>query len=120
MIGDWVNYRGICNRVAPADFCHFEWMDEIRPIPLTPEILEKNGFVPKFSDGCLTEYLIYKDIVDGLHEMYIRIAYFNIKEKEHKLECFDCRTGGCQIWIKFVHELQHALRLCGIEKEIEL
>lgn len=95
-------------------------INSLSPIPITAEILEKNGFVPKFLDGCLTEYLIYKDIVDGLHEMYMRIAYFNTEEKEHKLECFDCRTGGCQIWIKYVHQLQHALRLCGIEKEIEL
>ena len=134
MIGDWVEHivvgeqsrnhpmkvdlRGL-NRIQAAISNSDDGLI-VRPIPLTPEILEKNWFVPRFSDGCLTEYLIYKDIVDGLHRMYIRISYFNTKENEHKLECFDCRMGGCQIWIKYVHELQHALRLCGIEKEIEL
>ena len=138
MIGDWVltldsthkekvfaqvdaieegQHSILVTRECSNWFVDIDW---IEPILLTPEILEKNGFVPKFSDGGLTKYLIYKDIVDGLHEMYMRIFYFNTKEKEHKLECFDCRTGGIQIWIKYVHQLQHALRLCGIEKEIVL
>ena len=132
-IGDYVNYRGQIIKVTSlydksgsneVGWSNKEsvWVnaDNVEPILLTPDILEKNGFVPKFSDGCFTEYLIYKDIVDGLHEMYMRIVYFNTEEKEHKLECFDCRTGGSQIWIKYIHQLQHALRLCGIEKTIEL
>lgn len=99
---------------------HWCTIEKVEPIPITPENLKNNRFVPKFSDGCLTEYLIYKDIVDGIHEMYIKLYYFNIKETEHKLECFNCKIGGCQIWIKYVHQLQQALRLCGIDKEIEL
>ena len=146
MIGDWVIFHDsgyasdntiwredrICQIDGIDGDVRVKWIEEdgtkedwphvsttdLSPIPLTKEILEKNGFVPKFSDSCLTEYLIYKDIVDGLHEMYMRIVYFNTEEKEHKLECFDCRTGGCQIWVKHVHQLQHALRLCEIEKEI--
>ena len=138
MIGDWVEcvdsthkkkvYAQI-DAIEEGQTCILVKLDNcnwfldisfIKPIPLTPEILEKNGFVPKFSDNCLTEYLIYKDIVDGLHKMYIKIFYFRTKEEEHKLECFDCATGGCHIWIKYIHQLQHALRLCGIEKTIEL
>ena len=37
MIGDLVSYRGIVNRVAPADFCQKAWIEEIKPIPLTPD-----------------------------------------------------------------------------------
>lgn len=92
-------------------------VDDIIPIPLTYEILEKNGFVPIWRELNYSKYLIYKDVVDGIHEMFIRIFFFRNKD-EHKLECFDVRTGSCQLWIKYVHELQQALRLCGIRKDI--
>lgn len=91
----------------------------LRPIPLNPEILEKNGFFPKWRDNCLVEYLIYKDIVDGLHEMYVKITFF-VGQDEHILDCFYVKTGGFHVWIKYVHQLQHALRLCGINHEIIL
>lgn len=61
------------------------------PIPLTPEILEKNGIELSVGPGGL-----YQGAISGVN-CHIE---FNI--------------------IKYVHELQNALRLCGIEKEIEL
>jgi hypothetical protein len=102
MIGDWVDYRGICNRIAPADFCHFEWIDKIRPIPLTPEILEKNGFrldtySGEFMSGkwwTRNDFVIHESMNDSI--------------------------GKNNFSYKYVHQLQHALRLCGIEKEIIL
>lgn len=35
MVGDWVDYKGICNRVARADLDihHDKWIAEITPIP---------------------------------------------------------------------------------------
>ena len=74
--------------------------DEIHPIPLTPEILEKNGFSDE-SRHCHGEPLRYCVLVDGLWIDINGKNYF-----EGKLE--------------YVHQLQHALRICGIEKEIEL
>ena len=65
--------------------------DDIEPIPLTPEILEKNGIELSVGPGGL-----YQGTISGVN-CHIE---FNI--------------------IKYVHELQNALRLCGIEKEIEL
>ena len=72
----------------------FSW---IEPIPLTAEILEKNGFV---QDG---ESWWYKD--------------FRIVLSSSKGVSLVC---GRQIKFCYVHELQHALRLCGIDKEIIL
>ena len=72
----------------------------IEPIPLTPEILEKNGFVVESRD-CHGEPLQYYVLTDGLWIDVSGENYF-----EGKLE--------------FVHQLQHALRLCGIDKTIEL
>ena len=81
--------------------------NEIEPIPLTPEILERNGWVKN---------------------LYSVESYDN-----EELECLSLWVGedGKNKWwwhvgvelvtpINYVHELQHALRLCGIEKEIIL
>lgn len=66
------------------------------PIHLTPEILEKN--FPDTEDGVLW----WKD-VDGMH--------------------IETETDGDMLFcglFNYVHQFQHALRLCGIEKEIML
>lgn len=72
------------------------------PIPITPEILEKNGFEENcgrwYNSEALMEFEQYKD---GW-----------------------CRTVNCGeysvYFIKYVHQLQHAMRLASVEKEIEL
>lgn len=83
----------------------------IEPIPLTPEILEKNGFV-KSSECCWSK-------------PSIECACFRYGTKY-----WDIRTGGrnrayrpTRISIDNIlhtHQLQHALRLAGVEKEIEV
>lgn len=75
----------------------FDIDDEIVGIPLTAEILEKNGFI---RDG---ESWWYKDF---------RVVLFI--SNGVSLVC------GRQMRFRYVHELQHALKLCGIEKEIQL
>ena len=83
-------------------------MSFIEPIPLTPEILEKN-FEPKgeryycgdeFNDIDINEY------TDGLWE----VTVWNVE-----IGMLDCKAYVC-----CVHELQHVLRLCEIDKDIEL
>ena len=86
------------------------------PIPLTKEILEENGFVIKkkwaqignFGDSPLIMWHFVDDPV--------------LKNYKHELEVHQNDTGKVHVHIpcEYVHELQHALRLCGIEKEIEL
>lgn len=80
--------------------------DEILPIPLTPEILEKNGF----------KKANYIEVVGGLDTYYLgeEIGSFRI----HRLQEDYYQFGLAKI--KYVHQLQHALRLCGIDKEIEI
>jgi hypothetical protein len=85
--------------------------NEIEPIPLTPEILEKNG-LEKDNHGRLYGEYFDEDINRDL-EITV-----------------DSKTGEVwwsynwdEYWIirlKYVHQLQHALRLCGIDKTIEL
>ena len=87
----------------------------LKPIPLTPEILEKNGFALK-PDGWLwckeegnedTDY-IFIQFRKGCEE--VRLVELNFVNKV--LAKYE--------QMHYVHELQHALRLCGIKKEIEL
>ena len=71
--------------------------DEIVGIPLTAEILEKN--FPNTDSG-----LGWFPDGDGFH---CDTSYSE----------GDILASG---FFRYVHELQHALRLCGIEKEIEI
>ena len=78
----------------------------ISPIPLTSEILEKNGFSLQ-SDN--TEFLKLDTYWLGCELGTFRI---------HNLNKDWWQFGLAKI--RNVHELQHAMRLCGIEKEVEL
>lgn len=122
-VGDWVMVDGKYWKVSAIssdsvglcvdnDYAVAE-INECVGILITPEILEKNGFVREI-DGdnpVRTEY-VFK---------HINIVGFA-----------DCDFYHCRIWnpegwgrilfpkIHHVHELQHALRLEGFKKEIEL
>lgn len=97
MIGDWVickDYPMIPSLIKLKAEHFVRSLCEFEPIPLTAEILEKNGFVvePRY---CYDEPLQYCEIVDGL---WINISGENYFEGK----------------LEYVHELQHALRLCGL------
>ena len=74
----------------------------LKPIPLTVEILEKNGFV--YDDLPMSQYF----------EQYGLQLYYG--GNGFRINC----GINVSLIIDSVHEIQHALRLCGIEKEIEL
>ena len=83
--------------------------DEIEPIPLTPEILEKIGFETQPNIG----YII--DDWDGTQIIYDSWNHNLRIIKNYKI-CLDVETFDDIA----VHELQHALKLCEIEREIKL
>ena len=88
--------------------------DDIRPIPLTTEILEKNGFENIGDDTYQLEEKPFWFWVDFFRHTYgceYDTSTYEYEDDEHRLKLYG---------IPSVHELQHALRLCGIEKEIEL
>ena len=79
---------------------------QVKPITLTPEILEKNGFVfdcdfwtianPRYNNvRMVTYYSIGDDVADVFSGHW----------------AFDENYA-----IDYVHELQHALRLCGLNE----
>ena len=112
MIGDWVLIEDTLRRVAQLTkhqvvgyhlaegecVMHYARLCETEPIPLTPEILEKNGwkeaqFWHEYQDGkntiqsCLPEM---RGIINGV-----------------EIQHFKC---------EYVHQYQHLLRLCGLEE----
>lgn len=136
MIGDWVQvshvdkigkiYRidaanGIGNEYAAVIDGDFDCAD-LRPISLTPEILEKNGF-KKENGGKIMGFNIadsYKLVYQGrtnFDKFWINIQDFGESKKWYiKINGHFDISG----YINDVHELQHALKLCGINIEIEL
>lgn len=88
----------------------------VEPIPLTSEILEKNGFV-KYDGG----YKIFKSNDENYYFGFESI-FFNeeINLLNVTKETCDGKQTSIKGYFNYVHELQHALKLCGIEKTIEL
>lgn len=118
MIGDWVHYRGTniqvtslydkggSNEIGWSDKERV-WVnaDNVEPIPLTAEILEKNGFIKSEEDQIL---------MGGIGFAIIYGGYKRLEEDKF------LKYGDNIYPTRYVHQLQHALRLCGINKEIVL
>lgn len=120
MVGDWVynKHHGKNIRLTPYDFfthTHNEFGEQelapfakptiggdLEPIPLTKKILEKNGFVEK-------EF--YSELIVGDFRILCDINNVCVYHNEHV---------DLDIPIKYLHELQHAMRICCISKQIEL
>ena len=84
------------------------WCDYLEPIPLTSEILEQNGFYHERNIGYVYDDCEYEVVVDLWNNSY-RILYN--RDVMINIQCFSN---------VFVHELQHALRLCDVDKEITI
>lgn len=94
--------------------------DEVSPIPITTEILEKNGFYDtSFEANRKYKYAIHTSEYQVCY--YTKTNSFNVYKRGidpfYTKDIFCC---GFQNIVKYVHELQHALKLCGINKEIVL
>ena len=106
MIGDWCILGN--GQYAQIDTVLFKILleyeidgnkNDLRHIPLTPEILEKNGFVAEFA----SEDYRYDDKMI-LTQSYDKKGYWWVVGNMYV----------CQL--HYVHELQHALRLCGLNE----
>ena len=122
-IGDWLYYKGQFNafpfkvesitkkkvgyHAEPNGHrMYYLRLSECKPIPLTPEILEKNGIDWDCGCGYFKEdkhYILelFKG-VDNKIDWSINLAEYTIMR------------------IEYVHQLQNTIRVCGIEKEIIL
>lgn len=82
--------------------------EEISPIPLTPEILEKNGWKKSKINDCA--YFYYKD---GLFLTYTS------KDGKFWFDDFDYSNSIC-VKLPYVHSLQHLLFGLGLNSEMEV
>jgi len=124
MIGDWVKCTDpkceghqvdlidLSNEKVGLDG-EIDNFENIVPVPLTPEILEKNGFEVS------SEHARYYFEEEGeKYEFVLRKMYYINNPKVQKGWAF--YAFNVLTLVDYVHELQHALKLCGIEKEIIL
>ena len=93
-------------------------IDKVLPIPLTPEILEKNGFNEYIPENHLETVYACQDVSKAVaDELY---ALWPYQDGSFYLLLRVNGKDMVRIDIHYIHQLQHALRLCGIEKEIIL
>lgn len=92
-------------------------------IPLTAEILEKNGF--RWDGSGQQEMMFMTPHNDkGIrYNLYVGLKHktINVYSTFPELKSPNWRKHNqvdLEVCGPYVHELQHALRLCGIEKEI--
>ena len=83
----------------------FVYAEELSPIPLTAKILDKEGFHYNNPDDC--------PIWEGWEQYGLHLY---LSGKGYAINC----GTNVAMEINAANDLQHALRLCGIEKEIEL
>lgn len=110
MIGDWI--WDVEDRkpyqMTPLMVCglieHKENEERVQPVPLTTEILEKNGFMDKGK-------VCYQEMAKGL--LYAR------NENSYSISILFQNKAAVVMTTQYVHELQHALRLCGLTELTE-
>ena len=124
MIGDWVYQAQFIHKDNPKEghgwkpvkvnMIPFDEDCFIEPIPLTPEILEKNGLKHRFSDSDFTEY----------EEWYSEDRRFRvIKDKDDyfgRIEDENLMYTKAMGVANYVHELQHIINYANYKKGIEL
>lgn len=134
MIGDWVyilhggkaTHYGKVTALLPSGAIESEidgshaLSSSVEPIPITPEILKKNGFTYCKSDG---GFYLHTTISYGNWD--VDVVLFDVTDEYRNNQLHISSPDDSYIAIHLmecnhVHELQHALRLCGIEKEISL
>lgn len=122
-VGDWVNHENNAYRLYAIEECGLlrgKWesdedlahiakhIDYFEPIPITAEILEKSGFARSTS-----EFIVY-------HTDKVWISYDKPSETWSVTMYINDFTSNLHANILHIHQLQHILRLAGVDKEINL
>ena len=128
-VGDWVmvewpdgeRWRGKLTRLSEAGGIEVSCANGkhvrcssnfISPIPITAKMLKKNGFEDGLPKGKAYKLGVNNDVwlfrSDKCWDFRIYHDFYSEGIIQTKL------------WIEYIHQLQHALRLAGVEKEINL
>lgn len=130
-VGDWVqDMDGNYVKVAGIwQGCNFNYQVDLHrdgaigtivpcnlhPIPITAEMLEKNGFA-RGQRGSFYHYLR----LDKNRTLYIHASTNGWRVEITYDAAGILRTTHLMPNVVSIHQLQHALRLAGVEKEINL
>lgn len=121
MVGDLVKDKGVATRIDNLDF--IENSKNLSPIDLTEENLLKSGFIKvqtwigreisiyRYSKGT-DDYYSCVEISPQNKGWFVHAQKFGTSNISYNSE-FKGR-------ILFLHELQHILKLIGIEKEVKV
>lgn len=126
MVGDWLMFNGKPCQVKGlhnddtatlTGYRSMYYLIDAEPIPLTPEILEKNGFenidnmypFPTFRCDDKENYLCITIGFPEGDKTKRKYPFIEIDSKDILVE---------HLIINYAHQLQHALKLCKIDKEI--
>lgn len=134
MLGDYVSHNGVVKIVVSIPNEHRvalmipnqQWgslfdttpIDDVAPVEIMPDILLACGFCTSKRDNM-------HGLLVGNH---YKVEYKKSTAQSGKVLCvqyLSMHSGYVEKTFnlplpKYVHELQHAMKLCGIEKEIEL
>lgn len=109
--GIYVNEYGIENNSVFSP-------NDTEPIPLTPEILEKNGFKPYIPEYHIETVYACQDVSNAIaDELY---ALWPYQDGSFYLLLRVDGKDMVRMYVHYIHQLQHALRLCNVSKEIAL
>ena len=90
-------------------------LEDIRPIPITAEILEKNGLFRHERDADNPELIVLSNHFI-MARTYTDVDWWRVLIYDEELPSVELFNGI----IYSVHQLQHALRLARVDKEINL
>ena len=127
-VGDWVEYEGLhypitfvgygeggdgslVNLIRPDLSCFTCKISDIHPIPITAEILEKNGFERSSFDGRIGSIFRNGNVWFSYEK---KIDMWGVSIYIHD------NVAITHTALSHIHQLQHALRLAGVDKEINL
>ena len=123
MTNDWVQIVSDAP-IMPNEYRRIDWIRTgevgldnrkivtypyIQPIPLTPKILEKNGFSQDPHNGHI--FIFQEKSGEVIYYEYGPNYGLTIDNQFATIQ---------DLKIKYVHELQHCLKLVGIKKDIVL
>lgn len=132
MTGDWMQHaNGKYYQVTHIDKLHdgsinfacgvpylWSYNNKFEPVPMTMEFLEGNGFT-----DCATSIVLSEMGLRYWYQgygNYISDSDFLITQDTNKKVFFVRYASFSFPPIKYVHELQHILSICHIDKEIQL
>ena len=140
-VGDWVmNHRGYPTKVqvitsdgnllcgeldAKSEHCTHLWVQDIEPIPISAEILERNGFMRCSDEFVIYEYTTLLGKILRTTQVHLTTTQsINVFLHDTTIERGFYHREKTSVSILrdelYVHDLQHAIRLAGLDKEINL